>query len=88
MFGPDLDIVLTLSTADEAPAGFATTGDPIFNAMWTLLHAPCVAVPIGYGDLGLPLGIQLVGPCFRDARLLKIAAALAPILDSGAAVMC
>jgi Asp-tRNA(Asn)/Glu-tRNA(Gln) amidotransferase A subunit family amidase len=33
------------------------------------------------GRLRLPVGIQVVGPRFSDARLLRIAQALAPVID-------
>ena len=52
------------------------------NTMWTLLHVPCVAIPVGNSARGLPLAIQLVGPRFEDARLLRLAKALAPAIDS------
>lgn len=83
LFGPDLDAVLTFSAPGEAPVGLDTTGDPVMNSMWTVLHAPCVAIPVDKGPNGLPVGIQLVGPRFGDPRLLSIAAALAPVLDAG-----
>ena len=50
--------------------------------MWTLLHVPCVNVPAGRGALGLPVGVQLVGPRLSDARLLAIAAVAAPAIDT------
>ncbi|MBV4397870.1 amidase [Advenella alkanexedens] len=81
LFGPELDVVLTLPAPGQAPEGLHTSGDHVFNAMWTLLHAPCVAIPVGLGDLGLPLGIQLVGPRMSDARLLEIAKLCEPVLD-------
>src|SRR5690606_23416994 len=39
------DCVLTPSTIGEATLGLASTGEPIFNAMWTLLHVPCINIP-------------------------------------------
>ncbi|MCK9512867.1 MAG: amidase family protein [Pigmentiphaga sp.] len=36
------DCVRTPSTIGEATLGLAATGEPIFNAMWTLLHVPCL----------------------------------------------
>ena len=42
----DIDVVLAPSAAGEAPEGIQATGDPLFNRMWTLLHVPCVHVPI------------------------------------------
>lgn len=80
MFGA-FDAVLAPAAPGEAPEGLHTTGSQIFNAMWTLLHVPCLAVPCTHGPKGLPVGIQLMGPRFGDARLMKIAAALAPVID-------
>ena len=76
------DVVLTPAAPGEAPEGLHTTGDHIFNAMWTLLHVPCLGIPCITGGKGLPVGIQLVGPRFSDARLMKIAEALAPLIDA------
>ncbi|WP_158747722.1 amidase [Acidisphaera sp. L21] len=81
IFGDTLDLVLTPGAAGEAPLGLHTTGDHIFNKSWTLLHAPCVGIPAGRGPQGLPLGLQVVGPRFGDARLLAMAKAIAPVLD-------
>ncbi|MDO9713430.1 amidase [Paracraurococcus lichenis] len=82
LFGPRLDVVLTPAAPGEAPEGLHTTGDWIFNGIWTLLHVPCLAIPAIRGPRGLPVGIQLVGPRLSDARLLAIAAACAPAIDS------
>ena len=70
----DVDVLLTPSAAGEAPEGLGSTGDPRFNSIWTLSWSPCVTLPAGTGPKGLPLGIQLVGPRFRDEALLDIAA--------------
>ena len=85
MFGPNLDVVLTPSSPGEAPEGLHTTGNAIFNSMWTLLHGPNVGIPSGRGPKNLPVGITLVGPRMSDARLLAIAKAVAPIIDTDAA---
>jgi Asp-tRNA(Asn)/Glu-tRNA(Gln) amidotransferase A subunit family amidase len=77
----DIDVVLTPASTGEAPEGLHATGNHIFNAMWTLLHVPCLAIPCTFGDKGLPVGIQVVGPRFSDAKLMRIAAAIAPIID-------
>jgi Asp-tRNA(Asn)/Glu-tRNA(Gln) amidotransferase A subunit family amidase len=82
LFGRDLDVILTPSALGEAPEGLHTTGNAIFNSMWTLLHVPCVAIPVGRGAKGLPVGIQLVGPRLSDMRLLAIAKAVAPAIDT------
>lgn len=38
-----------------------------------LLGLPVVNVPIGFGENGLPAGLQLIGPLGSDARLLQLA---------------
>jgi aspartyl-tRNA(Asn)/glutamyl-tRNA(Gln) amidotransferase subunit A len=34
---------------------------------------PAVAVPIGFGEAGLPLSMQIVGPAWAEAQILRIA---------------
>ena len=82
LFGAVLDVVLAPSAPGEAPEGLHTTGNAVFNTLWTLLHVPCVNVPAGRGGKGLPVGVQLIGPRLADARLIAIAAALAPFIDT------
>ncbi|MBL8702701.1 MAG: amidase [Alphaproteobacteria bacterium] len=74
------DALLTPAANGEAPLGLTFTGDPIFNGLWTLLHAPCVTVPGLVGPAGLPIGLQLVAPRYRDARLLAVAETLGALL--------
>jgi Asp-tRNA(Asn)/Glu-tRNA(Gln) amidotransferase A subunit family amidase len=69
----DCDVLLAPSTTGEAPRGLDSTGSPIMNRVWTLLHAPCVSVPAGQGPNGLPLGVQVVGRGGEDARALAAA---------------
>lgn len=66
----ECDFWLTAPATGEAPAGLESTGDPVFNWLWTLLHLPCLTVPWGQGPSGLPLGVQLVGRPRSAARLL------------------
>lgn len=80
---PGFDAVLTPSAVGEAPVGLHNNGDPIFNAMWTLLHVPCIAIPCHRGPNGMPVGVQIVGPRYGDAALLAVAAAAAPAIDAG-----
>ncbi|MEP4194979.1 MAG: amidase [Aliishimia sp.] len=39
----------------------------------SLIGLPVVTVPIGFGENGLPMGLQLIGPRGSDARLLQLA---------------
>jgi Asp-tRNA(Asn)/Glu-tRNA(Gln) amidotransferase A subunit family amidase len=66
------DAILTLPAPGQAPKTLASTGDAIFNGLWTLLHMPCLTMPAGEGPDGLPVGIQLIGKRHGDARLLDI----------------
>ena len=78
------DAVLTAAAPGEAPETLASTGDAVFNKLWTLLGVPCVGLPVGRGPKGLPLGIQLIGRRLDDARLLAVAASVADILGAEA----
>jgi Asp-tRNA(Asn)/Glu-tRNA(Gln) amidotransferase A subunit family amidase len=82
LFGPKLDVILTPSSKGEAPEGLHTTGDAVFNKMWTLMHGPNVGIPVCFGARGLPVGVTLVGPQMADSRLLAIAATCAPVIDT------
>jgi len=64
------DAVVTPAAPGEAPEGLEWTGDPGFNSLWTLLHVPCVSVPVGHGPRGLPLGVQVVAAFGADAACL------------------
>jgi Asp-tRNA(Asn)/Glu-tRNA(Gln) amidotransferase A subunit family amidase len=73
----EYDAVLTPSARGEAPLLEAGPGDAVFNRMWTLLHVPCVNIPVCTGPGGLPVGLTLVGPRFTDRQLLVTARAVA-----------
>ena len=66
------DAILTLPAPGQAPRGLGSTGDAIFNGLWTVLYMPCLTLPAGEGPDGLPVGVQLVGRRHADARLLEI----------------
>ena len=68
-----VDVLLCPSAPGEAPKGLEFTGDPRFNSIWTLAGTPCVTLPAGTGDMGMPLGIQLVGLRHADDKLLSTA---------------
>jgi Asp-tRNA(Asn)/Glu-tRNA(Gln) amidotransferase A subunit family amidase len=81
--GP-FDAVLTPSAPGQAPRDLTTTGMATFSRSWTALHVPCITLPAGRGDRGLPLGLQLVGPRFADLSLLGAAAAIETVLSGPA----
>ncbi len=67
------DAILAPSAPGEAPASLETTGNSVFNIPWSFLGTPAVTLPLLEGPNGLPAGVQLVGRCGDDARLLRTA---------------
>ncbi|WP_254276169.1 amidase [Halomonas sp. 3H] len=72
------DVLLAPSAPGVAPEGLASTGDPIYSRVWTLLGVPCVNLPLHWTPQGLPVGVQLIADRYQDQRLLSIASALMP----------
>ncbi|KAH8685005.1 amidase signature domain-containing protein [Ilyonectria robusta] len=64
-------VILTPSAVDEAPLGLSDMGRAHFNTMWTGFHMPIINVPAFVGANGMPVGISLVAPRFRDQQLLR-----------------
>jgi aspartyl-tRNA(Asn)/glutamyl-tRNA(Gln) amidotransferase subunit A len=69
-----VDCVLVPAAAGPAPEGLDSTGDPAFNAPWSLLGVPAITLPAGRDAHGLPIGVQLVAAPWHDARLFAAAA--------------
>lgn len=79
------DLILTPSTAVPAfealPAGHtpmtpeAMLGWTPFSYPFNLSQQPAITVPCGLTSGGLPMGMQLVGPMFGDALVLRAARA-------------
>lgn len=67
------DAVLTLPAFGEAPRGLQWTGDAEYCAPWTLVGAPALSLPAGFGRHGLPLGVQVAGRYRDDLRVLRAA---------------
>lgn len=66
------DALIVPSALGEAPT-IDTTGDSLFNGIWTLCGTPVINLPVFTGSNGLPMGISLIGPVGGDARLLRTA---------------
>jgi Asp-tRNA(Asn)/Glu-tRNA(Gln) amidotransferase A subunit family amidase len=66
------DAILTVPAFGEAPEGLDFTGKAEYCAPWTLIGAPAISLPAGFGKNHLPLGIQLVGGYRQDLRLLSV----------------
>jgi Asp-tRNA(Asn)/Glu-tRNA(Gln) amidotransferase A subunit family amidase len=69
-----VDALLYPPAQGEADAGLLDSGSAQFGALWSLLHLPCITVPMTRGPAGLPLGTQVIGEFGQDEKLLAIAA--------------
>ena len=75
-----IDLWLSPPAIGPAPAGIASTGDPVMNLPWTHAGLPTVSLPGGRSANGLPLGLQVSSRHGEDELLLAWAEALAAIL--------
>ncbi|MGC7403586.1 amidase [Pandoraea pneumonica] len=68
---------LPLDPADSAHVSIGR-----FCRAGNFLGTPAIALPAGFDDSGMPVGVQLMAPPLADRQLLAIAAALAPALQA------
>ena len=69
----NFDAIITPSAIGEAPKDLTNTGDPCFCTPWNFCGVPAINLPLLEGDNGLPIGVQIVGQHYDDARLLRSA---------------
>ena len=69
-----VDALLMPATPTPALADRTNTGNTMFQGPWTSCGLPAISIPSGLAVSGLPLGLQLVGGDFAEARLLAAAA--------------
>ncbi|KAG7403545.1 Glutamyl-tRNA(Gln) amidotransferase subunit A [Fusarium oxysporum f. sp. rapae] len=74
--------IITPSVPDEAPVGLESTGSHVFCAMWSGLHVPVLNVPGFKGDHGMPIGLSLVAPRYRDRHLLEVGKTVGEIFEA------
>jgi aspartyl-tRNA(Asn)/glutamyl-tRNA(Gln) amidotransferase subunit A len=76
---PTLPITAFRAGADEPDAADAEVETPLdwtpFTYPYNLTGQPAATVPCGFGDDGLPVGLQIVGRWKDDATVLRAAAA-------------
>jgi aspartyl-tRNA(Asn)/glutamyl-tRNA(Gln) amidotransferase subunit A len=70
---------ISLGQAEQPVRPLATR----FSRPFNVLGVPAISLPCGLTSYGLPIGLQIVGPTFQDALVLRIAAALE---DSGVSI--
>jgi aspartyl-tRNA(Asn)/glutamyl-tRNA(Gln) amidotransferase subunit A len=73
--------------AFEARAAGMVTMNPVSMLGWTpfsypfnLTQQPAITVPCGLTQSGLPMGLQIVGPMFGDALVLRAARAYESVM--------
>ncbi|OZA06091.1 MAG: hypothetical protein B7Y05_21440 [Polynucleobacter sp. 24-46-87] len=68
------DCILTPSSLGFAPLkSEAASPGSLANSLWAVTGMPTISLPILQSGTGLPLGVQLTGKQFDDARLLRTA---------------
>ena len=68
------DCILTPSSLGFAPLkSEAARPSSLANSLWAVTGMPTISLPILQSAKGLPLGVQLTGKQFDDARLLRTA---------------
>jgi aspartyl-tRNA(Asn)/glutamyl-tRNA(Gln) amidotransferase subunit A len=74
----ELDIVMTAAQPTEAPT-FDTVPEwdvgqkPSFTMPFNVTGYPAISICAGFGELGLPVAIQLVGKPFQEPSLFRVA---------------
>jgi len=56
--------------ADDPVANYLAD---IFTLPASLAGLPCMSIPVGFGDMGMPVGMQLIGNYLQEAQLLNVA---------------
>jgi aspartyl-tRNA(Asn)/glutamyl-tRNA(Gln) amidotransferase subunit A len=89
--GQEWDLLITPATSTAAPLADAKARDHSgehrgsteaaqaispFTYPFNLSQQPAASIPIGFTSAGLPVGLQIVGPRFRDELVLRAARAL------------
>ena len=76
------DAILAPAAPDTAPLLGASLDDPIkmylsdiYTVSANLCGLPGISVPVGEDRQGLPVGMQILGDCFRERTILAIARA-------------
>lgn len=81
-----VDLWISPAAPGVAPYGLDSTGDPIMNLPWTHCGLPTLAIPVGSGTGGLPIGLQVAAGWQQDERLFGWGRELEQVLKAAKAV--
>lgn len=65
------DAIICPAAPGPAPEGLGSTGNPVFNGLWTFAGTPAITLPLLTAENGLPMGVQMVAARGNDARLMR-----------------
>lgn len=76
----EIDVLVTPTTPaaastieDELSSGGVEASYARFTCPFNLTGQPAISLPCGFGDEGLPIGLQIIGRPFDETTLLRIA---------------
>lgn len=79
VFG-EVDLIVGPTMPTTAPKIGAAANNPLFGELADLLTEssalaglPCISLPVGFDDQGLPIGMQIFGPQFQEQSVLDLA---------------
>lgn len=75
------DALLLPGATSVAPA-LDTTGDSLFQTIFSLTGMPTISLPSGLSPMSLPLAVQLAGPLGKDRQLLEVASWCSAVLGA------
>ena len=73
------DVLLAPTAISGAPTP-ETTGQPAFQAPWTMAGVPAISLPYTLDSDGLPLGVQIIGSHFQEYGLFSSASWLEEVI--------
>ena len=88
------DCILGPAAPTTAPKLGESLADPIqmylgdiYTISVNLAGLPAISVPCGTDGAGLPIGLQLIGDCFQEKKLLQIAYTYEQLRNEAAAAV-
>jgi aspartyl-tRNA(Asn)/glutamyl-tRNA(Gln) amidotransferase subunit A len=80
-----VDAIVSPTTATPAPLAGADLNvaqimQTIFTPYWSVTGNPALSLPMGF-SAGLPVGLQIAGPMFDEAGVLRVAGAYQDATD-------